>query len=180
MNSRSGLILDLRDNPGGLLSAAVDVGSAFIKSGVITTEDFGNGHTQPYDATGDFANIQVPIVVLVNESSASASELLTGALQDDHLATVMGTTTFGKGTVQTWQELVNGGGVRLTIAKWLTPDGRWIHQKGITPDIVVPWDNRTFAPGEDDPQLDAAVNYLTTGTVTPATEAAPVSTEAAA
>ncbi len=82
--------------------------------------------------------------MLVNESSASASELLAGALQDHHAATIIGTTTFGKGTVQTWHELSNGGGVRLTIARWLTPDGHWIHELGITPDINVPWDRHDF------------------------------------
>ncbi len=165
VNNRAGLVLDLRDNPGGLLNSAIDIGSAFIKSGTITIEDFGNGQKQTYDATGKYADIQVPIVVLINEGSASAAELLTGALQDDHLATVIGVQSFGKGTVQTWQDLVNKGGIRLTIAKWLTPLGRWIHKVGITPDIVVPWPNRTYAPDEDDPQLDAAVDFLSTGKV---------------
>ncbi|MFN8560814.1 MAG: S41 family peptidase [Anaerolineae bacterium] len=171
VNERSGLILDLRDNPGGLLSSAIDVASAFIQSGTVVTEDFGGDHQQVYDANGRFADIHVPIAVLVNEGSASASELLAGALQDRDVATVIGTTTLGKGTVQTWQELVNGGGVRLTIARWLTPDGRWIHQQGITPDITVTWEDRTFNPGEDDPQLDAAEHYLESLVVEPAEEA---------
>ena len=160
VNERSGLILDLRDNPGGLLSSAIDVASAFVPSGDrVVTEDFGDSQ-QEFDATGDIADIQVPIVVLVNGGSASASELLAGALQDHDLATIIGETTLGKGTVQTWHALVNGGGVRLTIARWLTPDGHWIHEQGITPDIPVAWENPTYEPDEDDPQIGAAVNYL--------------------
>ncbi len=161
VNNRAGLILDLRDNPGGLLNSAIDVASAFIPSGTVVIEDFGSDNTHTYEATGDFASIQVPIVVLVNESSASASELLAGALQDHHTATILGTTTFGKGTVQTWHQLSNGGGVRLTIARWLTPDGHWIHHEGITPDIDVEWDRQTFTGDEPDPQLEAAVKFLT-------------------
>lgn len=171
VNDRSGLILDLRDNPGGLLNSAIDVASAFIASGPVVTEDFGDDSPQVYDATGKYADIQVPIAVLVNEGSASASELLAGALQDRDVATIIGTTTLGKGTVQTWRELVNGGGVRLTIARWLTPDGRWIHQQGITPDITVTWENRTFSADEDDPQLDAAARYLGSLVVEPAADA---------
>ncbi|MCC6803590.1 MAG: S41 family peptidase [Anaerolineae bacterium] len=171
VNQRSGLILDLRDNPGGLLSSAIDVASAFIESGTVVTEDFGGDHQQVFDASGKYADIQVPIAVLVNEGSASASELLAGALQDRHVATIIGTTTLGKGTVQTWRELVNGGGIRLTIARWLTPDGHWIHQQGITPDISVSWDDRTFAANESDPQLDAAEHYLESLVAEPAAEA---------
>lgn len=170
VNERSGLILDLRDNPGGLLSSAIDVASVFIESGTIVTEDFGNDDPQEFDANGNFADINVPIAVLVNNGSASASELLAGALQDYDLATIIGETTLGKGTVQTWHELVNGGGVRLTIARWLTPDGHWIHEQGVTPDIEVAWEDRTFEPGEDDPQLDAAVNYLDTLVAEPVTD----------
>jgi len=160
VNNRAGLILDLRDNPGGLLNAAIDVGSAFIKSGPVVIEDFGHGNTHTYNATGAYADVKVPIAVLVNGGSASAAELLTGALQDDHLATVIGAQSFGKGTVQSWQDLVNGGGIRLTIAKWLTPTGRWIHKIGITPDILVNWTPTTFDPNQDDPQLDAAEQFL--------------------
>ncbi len=179
VNNRAGLILDLRDNPGGLLTAAIDIGSAFIKSGTVVTEDFGNGNTHTYNATGAYADIKVPIAVLINEGSASASELLTGALQDDHLATVIGAQSFGKGTVQSWQDLVNGGGVRLTIAKWLTPTGRWIHKVGITPDIVIDWKPTTYDPTQDDPQLDAAQRFLESqsGTQTvQSTEEVPAST----
>lgn len=170
VNSRSGLILDLRDNPGGLLSSAIDVASAFIPTGTVVIEDFGDDQ-QTYEANGNSAGISVPIAVLVNGGSASASELLAGALQDHDTATIIGETTVGKGTVQTWRELVNGGGVRLTIARWLTPDGRWIHEQGITPDIAIGWENRTYAPGEDDPQIDAAAHYLESLVAEPAADA---------
>ena len=176
VNSRAGLIFDLRDNPGGLLTSAIDIASAFIESGTIVTEAYSSENQQVFEATGDYADIQVPIAVLVNEGSASASELLAGALQDRGIATVIGTQTFGKGTVQQWQELVNGGGLRLTVAKWLTPNGRWIHEQGITPDIRVEWTPTTYDPNADDPQLDAAEQFLETGTL-PATQEAPLSLE---
>ncbi|NDJ59700.1 MAG: S41 family peptidase [Chloroflexi bacterium] len=169
VNTRDGLIIDFRDNPGGLLNSAVDVGSAFIASGPIVLEEFGDGRERVFEAAGDPLDIDVPIVVLVNESSASASELVAGALQDTGRATIVGTTTLGKGTVQTWSALVNGGGIRLTIARWLTPNGRWIHENGVTPDIVVEWMPETF----DDPndlQIDAAVDYLESLFTTPITD----------
>lgn len=159
VNSRAGLIIDLRGNPGGLLNSAIDVTSAFVKDGVILIEQFGDGRQQELDATGEYGGVKVPIVVLVDESSASASELMAGALQDHKIATIIGETTLGKGTVQTWAGLVNGGGLRLTIARWLTPNGNWIHEKGITPDIVVEWTPQSF-DDPDDPQLAAALDYM--------------------
>jgi len=123
------------------------------------TEDFGSGREQTFNATGNYANIQVPVVVLVNENSASASELVAGALQDTGTATIIGEDTFGKGVVQTWQGLVNGGGIRLTVARWLTPNRRWIQGEGVTPDIVVasPTDSTNST---DDPQLATAIDFL--------------------
>ncbi len=166
-----GLIFDLRGNPGGLLSSAIDVGSAFVADGAILVEDFGNGREQIFDTNGSYLGLDIPVVVLVDESSASASELVAGALQDNDSATIIGETTFGKGTVQTWQPLVNGGGVRLTVARWLTPERNWIHHNGITPDYIVPW-NPTSAEEANDPaqdrQLQAAIDYLTDGTIPPA------------
>lgn len=159
VNELAGLVVDFRDNPGGLLSSAIDIASAFIQEGPIVVEDFGDGRTQTFEANGNYAGIEVPIVLLVNEASASASELVAGALQDVGAATIIGETTLGKGTVQTWHELVNGGGIRLTIARWLTPSGRWIHEQGVTPDIVIEWTPASYDEPED-PQLDAAVDYL--------------------
>jgi carboxyl-terminal processing protease len=159
VNERAGLIFDLRGNPGGLLNSAIDVASAFIESGPILIEDFGNGNEQTFNATGDYSGVNVPIVVLVDESSASASELVAGALQDRDQATIIGEVTLGKGTVQTWRDLANGGGVRLTIARWLTPNHNWIHGAGITPDVIVEWTPESFDDPVD-PQLAAALDYL--------------------
>jgi carboxyl-terminal processing protease len=159
VNARKALILDIRNNPGGLLSAVVDVSSLFVEDGVILYETFGDGSEQIFEANGDFYDVQVPIVLLVNEGSASASELMAGAFKDRDIATIMGETTFGKGTVQNIQPLSNGGGLRITIARWLTPNRNWIHDVGITPDIEVPYDPAT--DGVDiDPQLDAAIEFI--------------------
>lgn len=160
VNHLNGLILDLRGNPGGLLTSAIQVGSAFIKDGTILYEQFGDGREQVFNADGSYLNITVPIVVLVDETSASAAELVSGAMQDHKIATLIGEKTFGKGTVQSWNSLVNGGGVRLTIARWLTPNRNWIHKQGITPDIVVVW-NPTDPNDTNDIQLKAAVDFLT-------------------
>lgn len=161
VNNSSGLILDLRNNPGGLLSSAVDIASAFIDEGIVLYEQFGDGTEEAFEANGTFLGYRGPIVVLVNENSASASELVSGAWKDLGLATLIGTQTFGKGTVQVQNELVNGGGLRLTIARWLTPNRNSIHQEGITPDIVVEWtlEEREANPDQD-PQLDAAIEYI--------------------
>jgi carboxyl-terminal processing protease len=159
VNSRAGLIFDMRDNPGGLLSSAIDVASAFIPSGPIVTEWFSETEQQVFEATGDYANITVPIVVLVNEGSASGSELVAGAIQDTGVATLIGERTFGKGTVQTWHQLSNGGGVRITIARWITPGGRWIHERGIVPSTLVLWNPRDYDDPRD-PQLDAAIQAI--------------------
>jgi carboxyl-terminal processing protease len=161
----TGLILDLRGNPGGLLDSAVEIASAFIPEGdLILTEDFGERFNPvTFQADGTDLELGIPIVVLVDETSASASELVTGAWQDYHVVTVIGEITFGKGTVQTWQELSNGGGVRLTIARWLRPNGQWIHHVGITPDILVEWtpeDYQDFGDPETDPQLSTALDYF--------------------
>lgn len=155
-----GLILDLRGNPGGLLNSAIDIASVFMKDGTILVEDFGNNNEQTYTTNGKYVGYEVPLTILVDENSASASELIAGAMQDVGRATIVGVTTFGKGTVQTWQQLVNGGGIRLTIARWLTPNGHWIHGNGVTPDITVEWpqENRDET---NDPQLKAAIEALT-------------------
>lgn len=157
----SAIVLDLRGNPGGLLDSAVDVASAFLDDGIILYEDFGNGNETIFEANGDASIPDIPLVVLVDESSASASELVAGAFQDRARATIIGETTFGKGTVQSWRSLANGGGIRLTIARWLTPDRSWIHEDGVTPDVIVSW-SPEYVEDEFDPQLDAALNFLRT------------------
>lgn len=165
MENKRGLILDLRGNPGGLLSAAVQVASMFVPGEqVILYEQFGDGTEQVFNADGSNLGLTVPIVVLVDERSASASELVVGAWKDYDLVTVIGTTTFGKGVVQTQRDLINGGGLRLTIARWLSPNRTSIHEVGVTPDIVVDWDAEARqANPEVDPQLQRAIDFLKTG-----------------
>jgi carboxyl-terminal processing protease len=133
------LILDLRNNPGGLLTAAVEVSEKFIDDGklVVYTEGRVRNQNMRFSAHAKKTYNGVPIVVLVNQGSASASEIVAGALQDWGRAMVVGTQTFGKGSVQTIIPLSDGSGLRLTTAKYFTPKGRSIHGKGITPDIVV-------------------------------------------
>jgi len=161
---RTAIVLDLRGNPGGYVTAARAVASDFIGSGTLFWEQEADGTQIPTDATGDGVAIDpsIRVVCLVDGGSASASEIVAGALQDTKRATLVGQTTFGKGTVQQWQELTGeGGAFRLTVARWLTPDKRWIHQKGLEPDVavVVPAD---VAPGQD-PVLDRALELLDKG-----------------
>jgi carboxyl-terminal processing protease len=135
----NGLILDLRNNPGGLLTSSVEVTEKFIDSGrlVVYTEGRVRNQNMRFQANAKRVYTDFPMVVLVNQGSASASEIVAGALQDWGRAVVLGTQTFGKGSVQTIIPLSDGSGLRLTTAKYFTPKGRSIHGKGITPDIVV-------------------------------------------
>ncbi|HEX9819796.1 MAG TPA: S41 family peptidase [Methylomirabilota bacterium] len=138
-NGMKALILDLRNNPGGLLTAAVEVSEKFIDDGklVVYTEGRVRNQNMRFSAHAKRGYSQLPMVVLVNQGSASASEIVAGALQDWGRATIIGTQTFGKGSVQTIIPLSDGSGLRLTTAKYFTPKGRSIHGKGITPDIIV-------------------------------------------
>ena len=160
---RTKLILDLRGNPGGFVTAARDIASQFLADGTIFWQEDADGSMVETKAEPGGAAVDpgIRLVVLVDGGSASASEIVAGALQARGRATLVGTTTFGKGTVQQWTQLEDDrGGFRLTIAKWLTPDGTWIHRTGITPDIVV--DEPPQKPG-DDPVLDAALEELGAG-----------------
>lgn len=133
-----GLILDLRNNPGGLLQSAVEVSDEFIDSGLIVyTKGRSEDQRMEFKAHPDKKSRLYPIIALVNAGTASGSEIVAGALQDHGRAVVLGTTSFGKGSVQTVIPLDNGSGIRLTTAKYYTPSGRMIHAKGIEPDIVV-------------------------------------------
>ncbi len=133
-----GLVLDLRNNPGGVLTGAVDVSDLFLESGeVVETRGRTDGTQQIFEATsGDLLN-GAPLIVLVNGGSASASEIVAGALQDQRRAVIMGQRTFGKGSVQTIMPLANGAAVKLTTARYYTPDGRSIQAEGIEPDITL-------------------------------------------
>jgi carboxyl-terminal processing protease len=135
---KDGLILDLRGNPGGLLPNAIDIGSMFIKEGPIVHVVNREGKKDSYKASGKVVvDSKIPVAVLVDGGSASASEILGGALQDTHRAVLIGTKTFGKGLVQTVHPLSDGSGVAITTNKYLTPNGHDIHKKGIEPDIKV-------------------------------------------
>jgi carboxyl-terminal processing protease len=132
-----GIILDLRDNPGGIVTTVVDVASHFIKSGVIITLRDNQGKTQAESARPNGVFTQLPMVVLVNGFSASGSEVLSGALQDYKRATIAGTVTLGKGSYDSFFQLSDGSAIYLTIGRWITPNGREIEGKGITPDYTL-------------------------------------------
>jgi carboxyl-terminal processing protease len=133
-----GLILDLRDNPGGLLNQAIKVSDLFIEEGtILSIKGRKEKNTQIYKATPNEAKRNYPIVLLINGGSASASEIVAGALQDQKRALILGTSSFGKGSVQSVEKLRDGYGLKLTIARYYTPSGRSIQAKGIQPDIVV-------------------------------------------
>jgi carboxyl-terminal processing protease len=156
-----GLIFDLRNNSGGYLLTAVDVASEFIDEGLITYEEYGDGSRDEYESTGKGIATEVPMVVLVNEWSASASELVAGALQDYDRAQLIGVATYGKGSVQNWIPLSNDkGAVRVTIARWYTPEGRNISEVGLTPDVVVEITEEDIQ-AEKDVQLEKAIEILT-------------------
>jgi carboxyl-terminal processing protease len=138
MENINGVVIDLRNNPGGLLSQAIEVSDAFLDTGeIVSTRGRDPQDGERFNATtGDLAQGK-PVVVLINGGSASASEIVAGALQDHHRAVVIGTKSFGKGSVQTVMPLRGDGAMRLTTARYYTPSGRSIQALGISPDIVV-------------------------------------------
>ena len=138
----AGLILDLRGNPGGLLDASVKIGSYFVPKGPILIERLKDGTQKVYDRQGRYLLGDTPLVVLVNAGSASASEIVAGAIQDAGTGVLIGEKTFGKGSVQLPNMLSDGSQLRVTIARWFTPKDRGIHGAGLEPDIVVPLDQR--------------------------------------
>lgn len=155
-----GLILDLRNNGGGYLQSAVDVSSEFIGDGVILYEQYGDGTRKTYNAKPGGLATDIPLVVLINEGSASAAEITAGAIQDLGRGKLMGVTSFGKGSVQVVTDLQDdNGSVRITIAHWLTPNGRTIHKIGLTPDVEVKL-TQADIDAKTDPQLTRAVELL--------------------
>lgn len=156
-----GLILDLRYNGGGFLDTAIDVASQFIGDGVIMYEEYGDGNTITYEARSGGVATKIPIVVLINEGSASASEIVAGAIQDRGRGVLVGVTSYGKGSVQTFAPLVNEqGAVRVTIARWLTPNNRQINGVGLEPDYLVEFTDADIEAGKD-VQLEKAIELLT-------------------
>lgn len=159
------LILDLRGNPGGYLDAAVDMASWFLPSTEkVVSEDYGLGKTQNvyYSKGYNIFNRNLKMVILVDQGTASAAEILSGALSEHGVAKLVGQKTFGKGSVQELVPLPNNASLKVTVARWLTPNGKSISQEGITPDIVVPITATDTAAGLD-PQMDRAVQLLTNG-----------------
>lgn len=150
-----GLIIDVRSNPGGVLSVVVDIVDQIVPKGLIVYTEDVDGNRKEYN--GKSSNeLSIPIAVLVDGNSASASEIFAGALQDYGKAEIIGTQTFGKGIVQTIQPLTDGSAIKYTIAKYYTPKGQDIHGHGVTPDIVVEYDGNA----DGDNQYDAAMDYV--------------------
>jgi carboxyl-terminal processing protease len=172
------IVLDLRDNPGGYLEEAINTASEFLKSGNVLLEQDSSGNRTPDPVTGHPIDTQIPIVVLVNSNTASAAEIVSGALKDNKRAIIMGTTTLGTGTVLNEFDLPDGSAIYLGVMEWLTPNGNFIRDKGIAPDITVTLHNgatsltanvenqrnmtlqQILASGDN--QLAAAINYLQT------------------
>ncbi len=154
------LIIDLRDNGGGYLDTAISVASEIVPNGVIVYEKYGDGTKKPYNSIPGGLATNIPVVVMVNGYSASASEIVAGAIQDSGRGKLVGEKSYGKGTVQNWDPLSNDqGAVAVTIARWLTPKERTIDKLGLTPDVVVTLTADDLKAGRD-PQLDAAIHLL--------------------
>jgi carboxyl-terminal processing protease len=164
-----GLVLDLRNNPGGVLDAAVEVADAFLDTGIIVTAEGRSKESQfRMDAAAGDLTHGAPIVVLVNEGSASASEIVAGALRDNGRARLIGRRTFGKGSVQTVMPLSDGQALKLTTSRYFTPSGVSIHERGIEPDVVLPEPQDVVLGGDGpvvarDAEIRAAVAWLKTG-----------------
>ncbi|HEV2339342.1 MAG TPA: S41 family peptidase [Patescibacteria group bacterium] len=153
-----GMVLDLRNNPGGLLTDAQFISGEFLPEGTtVVIEQATDGSEQKLTVDRQGKLLQIPLVVLINGGSASASEIVSGALRDNQRAKLVGEKSFGKGTVQSAIDLGNGAGLHVTIAKWLTPDGIWVHGKGLTPDVSATLDTKD--PSRD-AQLEKAIETL--------------------
>ena len=155
-----GIILDLRNDPGGYLDTAIEIASEWVEDGVVVTEKFSEQKKNEYLARGLARLKNYPTVVLINQGSASASEIVAGALQDTGEATIVGMQSFGKGSVQVLENLNDGSAIKITVAKWLTPKGNNINEQGIKPDVQVDLTEKDYEESKD-PQLDKAVELLT-------------------
>ncbi len=152
------LVLDLRNNPGGFLEGAVFIASEFLDGGIVVLQENSEGERTPFRVTRAGRLTKIPLTVLINKGSASASEIVAGALQDRGRADLLGEKSFGKGTIQEAQDLSGGAGIHITVAKWLTPDGRWVNDtQGLEPDVKIESskDDQT-----KDPQLERAIELL--------------------
>ena len=156
------MILDLRGNPGGFLEAAIDMASWYLPAGkMVVTEDFGdNGKPRVHRSKGyNIFTDKLKMAILINQGSASASEILAGALQQHGKATLVGTRSFGKGSVQELVKITPDTSLKVTVARWLTPNGSSISDGGLSADVEVEFTTEDFEAGED-PQLDKAVELL--------------------
>jgi carboxyl-terminal processing protease len=160
-SSADRIILDLRNNPGGYLERAQNIAGWFIKRDqIVVIEDFGHGQEQEiYKAKGSAGLIDYPVVILINQGSASASEILASALRDNRSIQIVGETSFGKGSVQKLEELSDGSSLKVTVANWLTPNGNLITDKGLEPDFQTEITEEDFNQ-ERDPQLDKAIEII--------------------
>ncbi len=152
-----GIVLDVRNNPGGYLEASVDIAGEFLKTGSVgVIEEDSNGNKKEFKTERIGKLTQIPLIVLVNQGSASASEILAGALKDNKRAKVVGEKTFGKGSIQEPMDFSGGSGIHITIARWLTPSGVWVNEKGLTPDVEIKFDENS----KIDNQLEEAIKLL--------------------
>ena len=160
-NGMKGLVLDLRSNPGGSLDAVVDIAGMMLPKGIIVYTEDKYGSRTDYNCEGD-KQLEVPMTVLVNGNSASASEILAGAIKDYGIGTLVGTTTFGKGIVQSVLPMTDGSAVKVTISSYYTPSGKNIHGTGIDPDVECEFDGEAYygSPDRPDNQLEKAVEVL--------------------
>lgn len=157
----SGMVLDMRNNPGGYLDAAVAIASEFFNDGKVV-EQKGKSESYPFMVKKSGRLIEMPLVVLVNQGSASASEIVAGAIRARARGKLVGMNTFGKGTVQDAQELAGGAGLHITTARWLLPDGSWIQDTGIKPDVEVEYNEEESKEQKYDNQVRRAIEVLTT------------------
>ncbi len=153
------LILDLRSNPGGLVDSCADIASEMLPKGMITYSETKDGNRFEWESDGK-KEISIPVVILVNGNTASAAEILTGAMKDYNKAVVIGTTTFGKGIIQNTYGLGDGTAVEFTVGQYYLPNGETIHERGIDPDIVIDLDAEAYLKDGTDNQLEAALNEL--------------------
>jgi len=159
-NEPIGLVLDLRNNGGGYLDSAIQITSEFVDQSPIMYQEYGNGDRITYDAKPFGIGTKIPLVVLINGGSASASEITAGAIQDYERGALVGTQSYGKGSVQNWIALLNNeGAIRVTVARWLTPNERQINSVGLTPNYVVELTEENIQEGVDT-QLEKAIDLL--------------------
>lgn len=153
-----GVVLDLRNNPGGFLDGAVFIASEFLDWGDVVLQENSKGEKTAFKVNRAGRLINMPMIVLINKGSASASEIVAGALQDRKRAKLIGEKSFGKGTIQEAEDLAGGTGIHITVAKWLTPNGRWVNEsQGLDPDVKIEGEKEDATK---DPQLDKAIELL--------------------